>query len=234
MASIAVFVALGGGAYAAVTIDGKDLRNRSVAAKKLKNNTLSGKQINEKRLGRVPRSRAALRARYALRAGSADSAVTAGTASSATTAGSATTASNATRAATAGRADSAATADSATTAQNAATLDGAGLDSLLVTCPADTELLGGVCWDIDQRDPANWFVASEDCFTVGGRLPTLSELVGYFATQPPGDLHWSTDLEGFVGGSPSIVVRDEATTAAQNATSFSTPYRCVFNQSNDL
>jgi hypothetical protein len=64
LAMVALFTALGGTGYAAVKIDGKDLKNKSVAGKKLKNktitggkvksNTLGGTQINEAKLGTVP------------------------------------------------------------------------------------------------------------------------------------------------------------------------------------
>jgi hypothetical protein len=64
MASIAVFVALGGGAYALAKIGPKQIKkgavktgkihNGAVTAKKVKNDTLTGKQINESTLGTVP------------------------------------------------------------------------------------------------------------------------------------------------------------------------------------
>ena len=57
MATIAVFIALGGSSYAAFTISGSDIKNRSIAGKKLKRNTLTSKQIRESRLSRVPRAR---------------------------------------------------------------------------------------------------------------------------------------------------------------------------------
>ena len=57
MATVAVFIALGGSSYAALTISGSDIRNRSIAGKKLKRNTLTGKQVRESRLSRVPRAR---------------------------------------------------------------------------------------------------------------------------------------------------------------------------------
>lgn len=83
---VALFVAMGGVGYAAVVIDGKNLKNKSVAGKKLKNktvtggkvkgNTLGGAQINESKLGKVP---------SASRADSANSATSATTAQSANT-----------------------------------------------------------------------------------------------------------------------------------------------------
>ena len=55
---IALFVALGGSSYAAITVNGSQLKNGSVAGKKLKRNTLTGKQIRESKLGAVPNAKA--------------------------------------------------------------------------------------------------------------------------------------------------------------------------------
>jgi hypothetical protein len=57
MATLAVFIALGGSSYAAITISGSSIKNHSIDGKKLKRNTLGGLQIKELRLGRVPWSR---------------------------------------------------------------------------------------------------------------------------------------------------------------------------------
>ena len=57
MATLAVFIALGGSSYAALTISGSDIKNRSIAGKKLKRNALTGKEIRESRLARVQRAR---------------------------------------------------------------------------------------------------------------------------------------------------------------------------------
>jgi hypothetical protein len=64
VALIALFAALGGGAYAAATISGRDiingsltgkeLRNGSVPGKKLKSNSVTGRQVKESSLGQVP------------------------------------------------------------------------------------------------------------------------------------------------------------------------------------
>jgi hypothetical protein len=59
MATIAVFIALGGSSYAVTRISGSQLKNGSVAGKKLKRNTLGGARIKESRLGQVPRARRA-------------------------------------------------------------------------------------------------------------------------------------------------------------------------------
>ena len=56
MSTVAVFIALGGSSYAAVTLSGSDIKHRSIPATKLKRNTLTGLEIRESRLGRVPRA----------------------------------------------------------------------------------------------------------------------------------------------------------------------------------
>jgi hypothetical protein len=54
MSTVAVFIALGGSSYAAFTINGRVIKNRSITGSKLRHNTLTGRQIKESRLGRVP------------------------------------------------------------------------------------------------------------------------------------------------------------------------------------
>lgn len=59
MSTIAVFVALGGSSYAAISITGRDVRNNSLTYRDLKPNTLGGTRIKESKLGTVPRARRA-------------------------------------------------------------------------------------------------------------------------------------------------------------------------------
>jgi hypothetical protein len=64
MATIAMFIAIGGGAYAASTINGSEIKSRTIKGKKIvkqgitrkevKNDTLRGAQIDESTLGIVP------------------------------------------------------------------------------------------------------------------------------------------------------------------------------------
>jgi len=61
MATLAVFIALGGSSYAALKVTGRDVRNGSLTYRDLKRNTLSGSRIKESRLGVVPRARNSLR-----------------------------------------------------------------------------------------------------------------------------------------------------------------------------
>jgi hypothetical protein len=57
MATLAVFIALGGSSYAALNITGRDVKDGSLTHRELKRNTLGGTKINESRLGKVRRAR---------------------------------------------------------------------------------------------------------------------------------------------------------------------------------
>src|SRR3954453_3964377 len=81
IALLALFVALGGTGYAAVAINGKQLKNGTVTGKKLKRDTVTGREGKESRLGTVPST---VRASPA---GKADTPSTARTADAATDAG---------------------------------------------------------------------------------------------------------------------------------------------------
>jgi hypothetical protein len=58
MSTLAVFVALGGSSYAALEIRGSSIKDRSIPAKKLKRNSITGREVRESRLS-VPRARRA-------------------------------------------------------------------------------------------------------------------------------------------------------------------------------
>jgi hypothetical protein len=58
MSTLAVFIALGGSSYAAIQINGHSIENRSIPAKKLKRNSITGREVRESRLN-VPRARRA-------------------------------------------------------------------------------------------------------------------------------------------------------------------------------
>jgi len=57
MATIAVFIALGGSSYAALNITGRDIKDGSLTQRELKRNALGGTRIKESRLGKVRRAR---------------------------------------------------------------------------------------------------------------------------------------------------------------------------------
>ena len=57
MATLAVFIALGGSSYAALNLTGRDIRDGSLTHRELKRNTLGGTKIKESRLGKVRQAR---------------------------------------------------------------------------------------------------------------------------------------------------------------------------------
>jgi hypothetical protein len=57
MATLAVFIALGGSSYAALNITGRDIKDGSLTQRELKRNALGGTRIKESRLGKVRRAR---------------------------------------------------------------------------------------------------------------------------------------------------------------------------------
>jgi hypothetical protein len=57
MATLAVFIALGGSSYAALNLTGRDIRDGSLSSRDLKRNTLGGTRIKESQLGKVRRAR---------------------------------------------------------------------------------------------------------------------------------------------------------------------------------
>jgi cytoskeletal protein RodZ len=133
---LALFVALGGTSYAAITlpknsVGAKQLKKNAVTGAKIKNGAVTASKINTKGLT-VP---------DAFRATSADSATNATNATHATTADSATSAANATNATHATSADS---ATDATNAANAQPVAFAHISHAAVIDAANSKNVGGV------------------------------------------------------------------------------------------
>src|SRR4051812_37337524 len=116
--TLALVLALGGVSYAAVKINGNSIKNRTIAAKKVKKNTLTGTEINEAKLGKVP---SALQADSALNAGSAEN------------------------------------------------LGGQPPSAFKLSCPSDTTLAIGQCFEFTLRAAATWKDANKTCGGAGRR-----------------------------------------------------------------
>jgi hypothetical protein len=86
LAIVALFMSLGGTGYAAATLSGKNIKKRSIPANRVVPNALTGRQINEQRLGTVPAAELARTSESAVTAESAKTAQSAKTAETATTA----------------------------------------------------------------------------------------------------------------------------------------------------
>jgi hypothetical protein len=162
IAVIALFLALGGAAYAGSKLNGKNivngsigggkLRNETITANKIKKGTITSAQIapgsitsntiNLTTLATVPSAQSATTATTAQSATTANTATTAKTADTATSASSATKADTATTAGTATNADSAKHADSADSAGHANTADTA-TDATHADTATEAEMLEG-------------------------------------------------------------------------------------------
>jgi hypothetical protein len=57
MATLAIFIALGGSSYAALSLTGRDIKDGSLTQRDLKRNSLGGTRIKESRLSKVRRAR---------------------------------------------------------------------------------------------------------------------------------------------------------------------------------
>jgi hypothetical protein len=57
MATLAVFISLGGTSYATLQLTGRDIRDRSLTGRELQRNSVGGRPIKESRLGAVPHAR---------------------------------------------------------------------------------------------------------------------------------------------------------------------------------
>jgi hypothetical protein len=147
MATIAVFIALGGTGYAALklpknSVGTKQIKNGAVTGKKVAAHTLTGNNLNLASLGTVPSATNASTAQNAGHATSADSA---------------------------GKAAHATTADVASEVET--------LGGFVAECPEGTVLIRGICFDASPNGPVSSVTAAADgCAGRGGYLPTPMEL----------------------------------------------------------
>jgi hypothetical protein len=261
VACLALFVALGGSAYAASQINGNKIVKHSIGGGKLKNETITSKQVKKNSLNSsvidlstlatVPSAQSAVTATSAGSANTANTATSAKTAESATTANTATTASSAETATTATNAEHASSADTAghatsadtateaghaATAGDADTVEGKTAAELTDVCPTTppTELFGGMCWDQQPRPQRTWIAAASECAVEEGRLPSISELVAYIAQdgeQAPTP-HWSSNVTDLVSGEDQVLTASESGREIKPGGIFTNKYRCLFYRTN--
>jgi hypothetical protein len=245
MATIAVFIALGGASYAAVrlpknsvgtkqikkgavtgakikngAVTGAKIKNGTINGAKIKNGTITGAKIDVSTLGAVP---------GAVHAGAADDATHA------------TSADDATHATSADDASHARSADSAAIASDARTLDGQSAAQIAaagkLTCPAGTSLFGGVCFETASRGPRSLTDAMEACGEAGRFLPTVNELFSYeaatYTSSPPYEWAGQIYYDGteLVGVLVSAYSNGSGVNGAEGSLT-SHPYRCVVMPTN--
>jgi hypothetical protein len=164
MATIAVFVALGGTGYAAVhlprnSVGSRELRRHAVtnakiaphavSASRVKPNSLTGAQIDEVALAKVPSS---------------------------------------------GYADRAASAATAETATNASAVGGLTAAQLVLGCPAGTTPFAGACMETAARAATDWDSAARTCVHAGRTLPSAAQEEWYIDDNNLQTTEWTGDL----------------------------------------
>jgi hypothetical protein len=185
---LALFVALGGTAWAAALITSKQIKNRTIRKIDVKKNTLSGVEIKESTLGLVPQAGHANSATSANRANTATSANTANTASSAGNANSADSAKNADKV---DGLDAAGIDFRATGETNPATILDLGGLKLTASCDTGNDLTltaentgaqGHLQAEGDAAgEPATFAAHDDDSYTNGETTNLLIELGSQFA-----------------------------------------------------
>ncbi|MGH2958381.1 MAG: hypothetical protein ACRDKE_02160 [Solirubrobacterales bacterium] len=200
MSSLAIFLLLGGTAFAAGKLSGSRLTNNSVSGKKLKAGSVSNSKLRT-------------------------NAVTNAKIRAATISGSRLAANTLTdrevNMAKLGKISKAATAD------NASKVDSKDASQLLVKCPTGTVDLGSACSESGARAAVSGYAATQSCTAAGGYLPRAAELVGADRankiTVSSGE--WSSDWSGTTA---TLVSGESIGGVTADVSSGSQPYRCFY------
>jgi hypothetical protein len=233
MASIALFVALGGASYAAVKIPSNSvgsqqlkknavinskIKARSIRGSKVGVDTILGINVKESSLTTVPRAKLADTATKAASATTATSAVTATSARTATT---------------------------ATSAANADKVGGLSATDLKQKCPATgTVIAFGMCVELKDHATTQTSLplARQACSDAGGRIPTAYELdavrnwlqtTGFVWGGGNGgsQREWTSDI-GPINATPSFVSMDQTGGTEVDVPATLNYYRCAIYPSN--
>lgn len=203
MSSLAIFMLLGGSAYAAGKISGSRLKDKSVSGKKLKVGSVSNSKLRT-------------------------NAVTNSKIQAASVQGSRLAANTLTdreiNMSKLGKISKAATADSAT---NAGKVDSKDASQLTVRCPSGTVDLGSACSESGPRAAVSGYAAAQSCSTAGGYLPSAADLVGADRankiTVSSGE--WSSDWNG----TAATLVSGTVVGGTASVDSGTQPYRCFYS-----
>jgi hypothetical protein len=202
MSSLAIFLLLGGTAFAAGKLSGSRLKNNSVSGKKLKAGSVSNSKLRS-------------------------NAVTNSKIQAASISGSRLASNTLTdreiNMAKLGKISKATTADTAT---NAGKVDSKDAAQLLVKCPTGTIDLGASCAENGARAAVSGYSAAQSCTTAGGYLPQAAELVGADRANKisVSSGEWSSDW----AGTSATLVSGESIGGTADASSGSQPYRCFY------
>jgi hypothetical protein len=204
VATLALFIALGGTGYAALKLPRNSVGNGQIRAGAVTNSKLGAKSVSRTKLQRSSVTSTAV-ARNTLTGGDI-SEKTLGIVPGAA------------------RALDANRASRAATAADADRLQGLTSTQLQDRCPAATYYDSGGCIESATRSPATFVDASVDC-TAGRRLPSASELLGYAEGHGGAGVELSSDLQ-----TPLIAFTVNTSThsiATTDTTATKLPFRCV-------
>jgi hypothetical protein len=217
VATLALFIALGGSAVAASSLfSGRLLKPRSVPGTKIVRNSLTKNEVRESTLGKVPNADKldSLDSTQFLRSD-----------------GKAVDADNLDGF----DGDAYLRKDSAGRAFDASQLGGFGPTAYKLTCPGGQRLMFTMCFETGLRPAAVFATASANCANAGGRLPTIAELEG--ARQQSG-FSLSVDIPEWSGdpaatGTPPKWwgMKQDGTFSEVAADDAGTQYRCLFTPS---
>jgi hypothetical protein len=222
VATIALFVALGGSAIAAGVFDGHRIKGRTIPGTKLIRNSVTRNEVKESTLGKVPNADKldSLDSKDFLR--------TDGKAADTNKFGG-------------HEFDEFLRKDSAGRAFDASRLEGLPGTSYRLTCPPSdrpARLFYSLCIESTDRAAATFSVASTACADLGGRLPTIAELESF---RQQGNItlgstgggivpEWSADPLDVTGPGHWWGIKDDGTLVSVAADT-SVPFRCVYTPS---
>lgn len=199
MSTLAVFLLLGGTAFAAGMISGSRLKNNSVSGKKLKAGSVSNSKL---RTNSVTNSK--------IRAASVNG----------SRLSSNTLTDREINMSKLGKIRSASSAD------NAGKVDSKDASQLTAKCPSGTVDLGSACSESGARAAVSGYSATQSCTAAGGYLPGAAELVGADRANKisVSSGEWSSDW----ADTTATLVSGESIAGTANVSSGSQPYRCFY------
>lgn len=205
MSSLAIFLLLGGTAFAAGKLSGSRLKDNSVSGKKLKRGSVSGSKIHD---------------------GSVSNAKIQGATITGSRIAPNTLTDREVNMAKLGKISRATTSDSAT---NAGKVDSKDATQLIVRCPSGTVDLGATCAENGTRASATGYAAAKACTQSGGYLPDAAALIGAedAGRITIGGSEWSSSWSYSVDPQGAIVTSSGISTSA-NPSSSAYGYRCYF------
>lgn len=202
MSSLAIFMLLGGSAYAAGKISGSRLKDKSVSGKKLKVGSVSNSKLRSNSVSNSKIQSASVQGSRLASNTLTDREI---------------------NMAKLGKISKASTADTAT---NAGKVDNKDASQLTVRCPSGTVDLGSACSETGPRAAVSGYAAAQSCTAAGGYLPTAADLVGADRankiTVSSGE--WSSSWNG----SAATLVSGTAVAGTALVESGTQPYRCFY------